>query len=97
MAWDVEYTHAFGQWWEELGMEEQEALDASVRLLEERGPALGFPQSLFIKSVLDFINLPQAGAKPPWRAKTSTFSMFRLSYAVIHDRKSLFVSFLSTL
>lgn len=45
VAWDVEYTDAFGQWWEELSMEEQEALDASVRLLEERGPALGFPHS----------------------------------------------------
>ena len=45
MSWDVEYTDEFGDWWRELSEGEQEALDATVRLLEERGPALGFPQS----------------------------------------------------
>ena len=45
MTWDVEYTDEFGDWWSGLSEEEQEALDSSVRLLEERGPALGFPHS----------------------------------------------------
>jgi len=45
MGWDVEYTDEFGDWWISLSEEEQEALDVSVRLLEERGPALGFPHS----------------------------------------------------
>jgi hypothetical protein len=45
MPWDVEYTDEFGDWWNGLTEQEQEALDVSVRLLEERGPALGFPHS----------------------------------------------------
>ena len=43
MAWEVEYTDEFEQWWNALSEEEQISLDASVRLLEERGPNLGFP------------------------------------------------------
>lgn len=45
MVWDVEYTDEFGQWWAELSQDEQESVAASVRLLEERGPTLGFPHS----------------------------------------------------
>lgn len=45
MTWDVEYTDEFGCWWESLTAEEQESIAVSVRLLEDRGPALGFPHS----------------------------------------------------
>lgn len=45
MKWSVEYTDEFGEWWRDLSEHEQESLDASVRLLEERGPNLGFPHS----------------------------------------------------
>jgi hypothetical protein len=45
MIWDVEYTDEFGKWWSGLSEDEQESLDASVRLLEDRGPNLGFPHS----------------------------------------------------
>jgi hypothetical protein len=45
MSWDIEYTDEFGQWWAGLSEDEQESIDASVRLLEERGPNLGFPHS----------------------------------------------------
>ncbi len=45
MKWDVEYTDDFGAWWAGLAEDEQESLDASVRLLETRGPNLGFPHS----------------------------------------------------
>ena len=45
MAWEVEYTNEFGEWWANLSEDEQEALDSSVRLLEARGPSLGFPHS----------------------------------------------------
>lgn len=44
-SWDVEYTNEFGDWWGTLSEAEQESLAASVRLLEERGPNLGFPHS----------------------------------------------------
>jgi hypothetical protein len=45
MAWDVEYTDEFGNWWELLGEAEQESVAAVVGLLEERGTSLGFPHS----------------------------------------------------
>ena len=43
MTWDVEYTNEFEEWWNGLSEDEQVSLAASVHLLEERGPALGFP------------------------------------------------------
>jgi hypothetical protein len=45
MIWDVEYTDELGGWWTALSEEEQESVAASVRLLEVRGPTLGFPHS----------------------------------------------------
>ena len=45
MKWDVEYTDEFEEWWESLSESEQEDVSASVQLLEERGPNLGFPHS----------------------------------------------------
>jgi hypothetical protein len=43
--WDVEYTDELGEWWGDLTEAEQESIDSSVRLLEEKGPNLGFPHS----------------------------------------------------
>ncbi len=43
--WDVEYTDELGQWWAGLSEAEQVSIDSSVRLLEEKGPNLGFPHS----------------------------------------------------
>ena len=45
MTWEIEYTDEFGNWWESLTEDEQVSVAASVRLLEERGPTLGFPHS----------------------------------------------------
>jgi hypothetical protein len=45
MKWDVEYTDEFEEWWDSLSEGEQEDISASVQLLEERGPNLGFPHS----------------------------------------------------
>ena len=45
MNWEVEYTDEFDQWWSGLTEEEQVSLAASVQLLEERGPSLGYPHS----------------------------------------------------
>lgn len=45
MSWNVEYTDEFGMWWNSLSEDEQVSLAASVQLLEERGPTLGFPHS----------------------------------------------------
>ena len=45
MAWDIEYTDEFEEWWNTLDKDEQESLLVSVTLLEERGPNLRFPHS----------------------------------------------------
>lgn len=45
MKWEVEYTDEFEEWWLTLTETEQEDISASVYLLEQRGPSLGFPHS----------------------------------------------------
>lgn len=43
MTWDVEYTEEFEAWWDGLDEGTQVAIDATVRLLEVKGPQLPFP------------------------------------------------------
>lgn len=45
MAWEVEYTDEFGQWWATLSADEQVEINAKVLLLQERGPVLPRPHS----------------------------------------------------
>lgn len=45
MAWEVEYTNEFGDWWERLSEAEQDSVAAYVRLLQIKGPSLPFPYS----------------------------------------------------
>ncbi len=49
MAWEVEYTDQFGEWYERLTESEQEAIRSDVKLLEIFGPSLPFPKSSGIK------------------------------------------------
>jgi hypothetical protein len=49
-VWAVEFTDEFGQWWETLTEEAQEAVDAKVLMLEARGPNLGYPHSSALKN-----------------------------------------------
>ena len=49
MRCEVEYTDEFEDWWSTLGEDEQATVDASVKMLEEFGIALGFPDSSDIK------------------------------------------------
>ena len=50
MAWEVEYTDDFELWWLGLSEGEQASVAASVRLLEVRGPDLGYPHSSAVNS-----------------------------------------------
>ena len=50
MAWEVEYTHEFAQWWDSLTADEQADITHYVKELEERGPGLSFPYSSSIKA-----------------------------------------------
>jgi len=45
LGWEVEYTDEFGEWWDGLDEAQQESVDASVRMLEARGPQLGYPHT----------------------------------------------------
>lgn len=47
--WQVEFTDEFGRWWDELAEVEQDAIAASVRLLEELGPGLPRPHADTLK------------------------------------------------
>lgn len=49
MAWEVEYTDQFGDWWLNLSESEQDAVVAKVELLAEFGPNLGFPHTSDIR------------------------------------------------
>jgi len=45
MAYNVEYTDEFERWWASLSEAEHISIDASVTLLEVKGPHLPFPYS----------------------------------------------------
>ena len=49
VEWEVEYTDAFEVWWNGLTLDEQEDVDASVRLLQRFGPNLPRPHSDTVK------------------------------------------------
>lgn len=49
MAWEVEYTDEFGEWWESLTEEEQADVAAYVGEVERRGRMLPFPYSSGVK------------------------------------------------
>lgn len=50
MAWDVEYTDEFGEWWDTLEEDAQDKVAAGVELLERHGPTLSFPHSSGVES-----------------------------------------------
>ena len=50
MAWEVEFTDEFEEWWHGLSESEQGKVDARVGLLIEHGPNLGFPFSSQVKT-----------------------------------------------
>ena len=43
MAWEVEYTDEFDEWFQELDVPGQEAVERAVEVLAADGPALGRP------------------------------------------------------
>jgi hypothetical protein len=43
MAWEVEFTNEFGDWWDGLTVDEQNSIADGVYVLEEFGPALTRP------------------------------------------------------
>jgi hypothetical protein len=50
MAWTVENTDEFTEWWNELAEAQQEDITATAELLMELGPNLPFPHSSSIEN-----------------------------------------------
>ena len=50
MAWEVEYTDEFEDWWINLSEAEQDALAVSVELLQAKGPQLSRPHADTVNS-----------------------------------------------
>lgn len=49
MAWDVEFTDQFGEWWDGLDEDAQISINAVVLVLEQVGPALTRPYADTVK------------------------------------------------
>ena len=49
MAWDIEHTDQFNDWWESLSIAEQKSAAAIVGVLEAVGPTLGRPHAESIR------------------------------------------------
>jgi hypothetical protein len=47
--WNIEFTDEFAEWWASLAADQQAAVEAGVRLLEEYGPSLSRPHADTIK------------------------------------------------
>lgn len=45
MAWEIEYTNEFEEWWDGLAARQQQDFTMTVDLLIRRGPRLPFPHS----------------------------------------------------
>ena len=43
LVWEIEVTDQFEKWWDDLSVDQQEAVNDRVVLLGERGPDLGRP------------------------------------------------------
>jgi len=43
MAWDVEYTDEFEDWWNDLTIDEQDSVESCIPFLNRYGPSLGRP------------------------------------------------------
>jgi len=41
VSWELEFEDAFGEWWDRLMADEQEAVDFIVQLLAAHGPSIG--------------------------------------------------------
>ena len=50
LAWEVEFSDDFGEWWNCLSAAEQKSVDFSFSLLQEAGPTLRMPHSSGIET-----------------------------------------------
>jgi hypothetical protein len=53
LAWEVEFSDEFGEWWNGLTAAEQQSVDFTVSLLQEAGPTLRMPHSSGVETSRD--------------------------------------------
>jgi len=59
MAWEIEFTDEFREWWNTLTEKEQGVIDASVKLLEEFGSGLGRPHADSLSKMSKHANMKE--------------------------------------
>jgi hypothetical protein len=59
MAWEIEFTDEFREWWNILSEKEQGVIDASVKLLEEFGPGLARPHADSLSKMSKHANMKE--------------------------------------
>jgi hypothetical protein len=78
MAWGVEYTDQFGNWFENLDEDQQESVVIAVEVFQGHGPGLGRPLVDTIKGSRH-ANMKESGIKTSFRSLTGfTMSTWRL-------------------
>ena|SRR5579872_6752818 len=89
MAWDVEVSDEFREWYEELTPEEQDSVTYSVDLLRHGGPSLGRPHVDTVKGSrhpnMKELRVQHRGR--PWRVFFA-FDPRRMAFLILAGDKS---------
>lgn len=89
MAWDIEYSDAFAEWWDTLSIAEQEDVAIKVKLLEKAGPALARPHADSLAKQSKFPNMKElriAHAGDAYRVLFA-FDPWRVAILLLGGRK----------
>jgi hypothetical protein len=81
VSWELEFEDAFGEWWDRLTCDEQEAVDFIVQLLATHGPSIGCPIEL---SATDRRRTPVREVRVPERGRT-----YRIQYTFEPGRSTI--------
>jgi hypothetical protein len=90
MAWDVEYSDTFAEWWGEISESEQEDVALKVKLLEKVGPALGRPHVDSLAKQSEYPNMKElrvVHAGDPYRVLFA-FDPRRVAILLLGGRKA---------
>ena len=81
MSWELEFEDAFGEWWDSLTPDEQEAVDFIVHLLASHGPSIGSPME---PSATESRHAPRREIHVPDRGRT-----YRIQYTFEPGRSTI--------
>jgi hypothetical protein len=81
VSWELEFEDAFGEWWDRLTADEQEAVDFIVQLLAAHGPSIGSPME---PSATESHHAPTREIHVPDRGRT-----YRIQYTFEPGRSTI--------